>query len=66
MTSDHRADLIWRRYTNTDSRVDVSKSEGVILSHFRATNPVRLGSIEQVLAMGGHNACAAWKQLRMQ
>ena len=63
LASDYGPDLIWRRYNNTDARIDVSKTKGVFVSHFRAANPLLLGTIEQVIADGGKVACEAWHKL---
>jgi hypothetical protein len=58
--------MVQRLYANTDARVDVSPTDGVTLSHFRAMSPVSLGSIERVIANHGQDACAAWKMLSRQ
>jgi hypothetical protein len=63
MVSDYGPEAVWRHYMNSDARVYVSPTKGVILSHFRALNPVTLGSIDHVISNGGQDACKAWKQL---
>ena len=63
MVSDFGPDAAWRHYMNSDARIYVSPTKGVILTHFRALNPVALGSIDHVISNGGQDACAAWKQL---
>lgn len=55
-----------RRYTNTDARVNVSRTDGVTMAHFRSLNAVSLGSIEHVVANKGLDACKAWQALSMQ
>jgi hypothetical protein len=64
--SDVGSTMVQRLYTNSDARVDVSPTDGVTLSHFRSLSPVSLGSIEQVIANHGQDACAAWKMLSRQ
>ncbi len=66
MASDYGPQRVWRHYMNSDARVYVSATKGVILSNFRTTNPANLGSIDQVVENGGRDACAAWKQLAQQ
>lgn len=63
MISDFGPDAVWRHYMNSDARIYISPTKGVILSHFRALNPVTLGSIDHVISNGGQDACEAWKQL---
>ena len=66
MVSDYGPQITWRRYMNSDAKVEISQGEGVVLSHFRSRNPVFLGSAEHVISNGGQDACTAWKQLSQQ
>lgn len=63
MVSDYGPQITWRRYMNSDAKVEISEAEGVVLSHFRSPNPVFLGPAEHVISIGGQDACTAWKQL---
>lgn len=55
--------VVQRLYGNSDARVNVSPTEGVTLTHFRALGVVSLGGIDHVLATGGQDACEAWEKL---
>lgn len=61
--SQYGPEVVWRRYMNSDVMVEVSKREGVWVSYFRSRAPVILGTIDEVIANQGRDACAAWKQL---
>lgn len=66
MVSEYGPDVTWRRYMNSDARIDISVAEGVFVSHFRAHNPVFLGSAQDVINNGGRDACTAWKRLAIE
>ncbi len=63
LVSDIGDDVIQRRYVNTDLRVNVSPTKGVFLAHFRSLNTIALGSIDEVIASQGRDACSAWQKL---
>ena len=52
-----------RRYVNSDSRLTVSMVDGVMLTHFRSYQIAHLGSVDEILAGGGGDPCAAWLRL---
>lgn len=52
-----------RRYMNTDIRLTVSMSEGVMVSHFRSPNVVWLGMPADILAGKSNDFCAAVDKL---
>lgn len=54
---------VQRLYANHDARLSVSPTDGVVLTHFRSLNAVFLGSIDEVIASGGRDACKAWDKL---
>jgi hypothetical protein len=58
--------FIQRLYVNSDARVSVSSTEGVLITHFRAMTPVTLGTIDHVVATRGAEACNAWSKLNRQ
>lgn len=66
MISDANPGAIWRRYMNSDTVIEISKTEGVMVSYHRARDPVFLGTPEQVIANGGRDACTAWNKLLSQ
>jgi hypothetical protein len=48
--TEDRGPGFWQRtYMNTDARLNVSETDGVIYSHFRSINGVRFGSIDDIL-----------------
>lgn len=55
--------VVQRLYGNSDTRLNVSPTEGVTLTHFRSLSVVSLGDIEHVLSNGGRDACQAWEKL---
>lgn len=57
---------VQRLYANHDARVTVSPVDGVMLTHFRSLDAVFLGSINEVIANGGRDACKAWDKLSRQ
>lgn len=63
MITDANPASFWRIYMNSGAIIQVSTSEGVVVSYHRAHTPVYLGTIEQVLANSGKDACVAWKKL---
>jgi hypothetical protein len=64
--TEYGPDLTWRRYLNSDVRINVSPTDGVVLTHYRARNPVTLGSAQDVINNGGRDACLAWKRLEIE
>ncbi|MCZ2438994.1 MAG: hypothetical protein LC119_02315 [Burkholderiales bacterium] len=66
LASDIGDGVVQRRYVNTDVRVNVSPSKGVSLAHFRSLNTVTLGTIDEVIASEGRDACSAWEKLWQQ
>lgn len=64
--TEYGPDLTWRRYLNSDVRINVSPTDGVVITHYRARNPVTLGSAQDVINNGGRDACLAWKRLEIE
>jgi hypothetical protein len=52
-----------RRYPNSDSRITVSMTDGVVLSYYRSYQVAYLGSVDEILAGGGADPCSAWQRL---
>lgn len=66
MVTDIKGGLPQRVYVNTDTKVEVSASDGVFVSHHRTLNILRLGSAEEVAAGIGDDPCTAWRRLDVQ
>jgi len=63
MTSDSNRAGWQRRYVNTEARIVVSESEGVIIDTYRVMKHSNLGAIADVMAGRSANACEQWKKL---
>lgn len=61
MVSDYDGEKWQRRYVNTDARLVVSHKDGVFIDHFRLLPIGHLGTIEDVAAGRGRNACSVWR-----
>lgn len=64
--SDANPGAVWRRYMNSDTVIEISPIDGVLVSHHRAPNPIYLGRPEQVLENQGKEGCNAWNKLSAQ
>lgn len=62
-TSEVGETVVQRLYGNSDARLNVSRVEGVTLTHFRTAKVISLGTIDQVIASKGAEACSAWEAL---
>ncbi len=58
-------DRAWlRHYANSDLRVMINAEDEVLVSHFRSTQVVLLGKVDDILSGKGKDPCEAWKRLR--
>lgn len=64
--SDANPGAIWRRYMNSDTVIEISPIDGVLVTHHRAPNPIYLGRPEQVVENQGKEGCTAWNKLTAQ
>lgn len=64
--SDANPGAIWRRYMNSDTVIEISPIDGVLVTHHRSANPIYLGRPEQVIENQGKEGCTAWNKLTAQ
>lgn len=64
--SDANPRAVWRRYMNSDTVIEISPVDGVLVSHHRAPSPIYLGQPEQVIENQGKEGCTAWNKLTAQ
>ena len=63
MASDSNRAGWQRRYINTEARIVVSETEGVIIDTYRVMKHFNLGTVADVMAGRSANACELWKKL---